>query len=234
MHDNKILSMFTGHDTMILSIEPNCKYPIFVSLSKDNIARVWDYDKVDAVALFSECQASCFDNTGEVLACVHNPKDLPKKMDVKHVYLYNVKEEGYDKPFSVLQAELDRNIHINTIKFSYDGKQVLLSDEHCGIYIMDAFEGGITTCTKLRTLDEPDERIMADFTPNSNYVLASYSNKVMLWNWNTDKMTHYPQIHVKDVRGLKFSTEHLFFASACQNLVLWCPDLDQLIHSDDN
>lgn len=122
LHDNVILAKFLGHVSRIISIDANSLSSNFVSVSTDEEARVWDYDKVEPIALFTECQAACNDNTGKVLACSHNPKNSEEK----YIYLYNMEEEMYDKPFSSLPIQDNQsNSFIKYMKFSYDGKYIL-------------------------------------------------------------------------------------------------------------
>lgn len=124
LHDNVILSSFSGHKSRIKNIDANSSSSTFVSVDESNEARVWDYNTVTPIALFTECVAAIFDNTGKVLACQYNPDGSA----TKHIYLYNAEESSFDKPFSTLQADCGE-----MVKFSYDGKYILTIEKTTGV-----------------------------------------------------------------------------------------------------
>ena len=70
LHDNNILCSFIGHTDSITHIDLNPANSTFVSCAKDNTTRVWEYEKKQCLIRISKSRASCFDNTGKVLACL--------------------------------------------------------------------------------------------------------------------------------------------------------------------
>ena len=70
LHDNNILCSFIGHTDSIISIDLNPADSSFVSQSKDNTTRVWEYEKKICKVRINKSKASCFDNTGMILACL--------------------------------------------------------------------------------------------------------------------------------------------------------------------
>jgi COMPASS component SWD2 len=72
LHDNNILCSFIGHNDSITSIDLNPLNSTFVSCSKDNTTRVWDFEKKQCLLKISKSKSGCFDNTGNVLACLFN------------------------------------------------------------------------------------------------------------------------------------------------------------------
>ena len=70
LHDNNILCSFVGHTDSITHLDLNPLNSTFVSCSKDGSTRVWDYEKKQCLIRINKTKASCFDNTGNVLACV--------------------------------------------------------------------------------------------------------------------------------------------------------------------
>jgi WD40 repeat protein len=102
LHDNNILCSFIGHTDSIISIDLNPADSSFVSQSKDNTTRVWEYEKKICKVRINKSKASCFDNTGMILACLFI-KGTGKEM-VQQVHLFNT-ENYEEKPFSIFQLE---------------------------------------------------------------------------------------------------------------------------------
>lgn len=203
LHDNIILARFSGHMSRIVSIEVNPLCSTFVSTANDEETRIWDYDKVDSVALFTECQSACIDNTGKVLACSH----CPKNSEEKHIYLYNMEEEMFDKPFSNLLIGDKKNSNLSFMKFSYDGKFILCIDSLNQVLIIDAFVGGIIIKLEDFT-DSMSSPLIADFTPCSQYVVIAMNKKVVFWDWSNNKEITLQQHHVKHINAIRFNTEY--------------------------
>ena len=172
LHDNIILAKFLGHEAIIVSIDVNSYFSKFVSVANDESAILWDFNKVEPVAEFTEWQAAWNDNTGKVLACSHNPRTS----DEKFIYLYNIDEEIYEKPFSTLTVQEDRDLgQIKTMKFSYDGKYIIWIDSRSNLFIVDAFVGGIISKLENMIEDIIVSPLVADITPCSQYILYGYN-----------------------------------------------------------
>jgi len=75
LHDNNILCSFVGHTDSITHLDLNPLNSTFVSCSKDGSTRVWDYEKKQCLIRINKTKAACFDNTGNVLACVYLKDD---------------------------------------------------------------------------------------------------------------------------------------------------------------
>lgn len=71
LHDNNILCSFVGHTEQITHLDLNPLNSTFVSCSKDGTSRVWEYEKKQCLIRIAKTKAACFDNTGNVLACVY-------------------------------------------------------------------------------------------------------------------------------------------------------------------
>ena len=71
LHDTNILCSFVGHSDTITHLDLNPLNSTFVSCSKDGTTRVWEYEKKQCLIRINKTRAACFDNTGNVLACVY-------------------------------------------------------------------------------------------------------------------------------------------------------------------
>ena len=224
LHDNVILAKFLGHESSIVSIDVNSCFSYFVTVANDESAIIWDFNKVEPVAEFSECQAAWNDNTGKVLACSHSPKTS----DQNAIYLYNVEEEIFEKSFSSLFLQEDKDIgQIKRMKFSYDGKFIMCIDSKSNLFIVDAYEGGIISKLSNAYDDVIVSPLVADITPCSQYVVIGFNKKWSIWDWNNNKEYSLTDIHAKHIKAIRFNTEFWMFSSGWQNLVIWTLDLPE-------
>jgi len=104
LHDNNILCSFIGHTDSITSIDLNPADSTFVSQSKDNTTRVWEYEKKQCKIRISKSRASCFDSTGMILSCLFAKKESESSRIVQQVHLFNTENYG-EKPFSIFSIE---------------------------------------------------------------------------------------------------------------------------------
>jgi WD40 repeat protein len=84
LHDNNILCSFVGHTDSITHLDLNPLNSTFVSCSKDGSTRVWDYEKKQCLIRINKTKAACFDNTGNVLACVYLKDDKGGSSSADH------------------------------------------------------------------------------------------------------------------------------------------------------
>ena len=91
--------------------------------------------------------------------------------------------------------------------------------------IIDAFIGGILTKLASSADELRSSPIVADFTPCSKYVAIALNKKISFWEWETNKEIPIEQHHPKHINALKLNTEYCMVASACQNVIIWTPDI---------
>lgn len=140
LHDNVILCSFIGHTDSITSIDLNPADSSFVSQSKDNTTRVWEYEKKVCKIRITKSRASCFDNTGMILACLYG-KGAAAKDNVQQVHLFNT-ENYEERPFSVFQLDDgEYSAEIRQMKFSPDGQHILLGTTENIIFLIDSYQG---------------------------------------------------------------------------------------------
>lgn len=89
LHDNNILCSFIGHTDTITHLDVNPLTSTFVSCSKDNTTRVWDYEKKQCLIRISKSRAACFDNTGNVLACLFIKDNDKSDQQIQQIHLFN-------------------------------------------------------------------------------------------------------------------------------------------------
>ena len=197
----------------------------FVSTSKDNTARVWNIAQKKLLAIYQNAKAAAFDNTGKVLAVSFAAVDVdsrePKDSQRYFVNLYDA-ATCQDTPFSTFMLEEGE---IKRIKFSNNGQHVMCSTDS-GYHILDAYTGE-KKC-KFEPLISPESGtcLEGSFSPDSQYfTCGSEDGTILIWNILTGKQVCKLEKHFKAVNAIKFSNKFAILASACQNLLLWQPQI---------
>ncbi|KAL0823493.1 hypothetical protein Bca101_047170 [Brassica carinata] len=174
MYDNRILRYFKGHKDRVVSL---CMSPIndsFMSGSLDRSVRLWDLrvNACQGILHLRGRPAVAYDQQGLVFAIA---------MEGGAVKLFD--SRCYDKgPFDTFLVGGD-TAEVNDIKFSNDGKSMLLTTTNNNIYVLDAYHGEKKCGFSL----EPSQgtSLEATFTPDGKYVLSG-SGDGTLHAWNIE------------------------------------------------
>jgi COMPASS component SWD2 len=178
LHDNNILCSFIGHSDLITHLDLNPKDQTFLSCSKDGTTRVWDYQKKECLIKINKSKTSCFDNSGMIMAClfVRPKKDNQEGQLDQMIHLF--KADNYkDKAFNTFMIEFEHR-EITTMKFSPNGKYILLATQQNLILLLDAFKGTIVRKFEAPINGNPcsNIRVESGFSPDSNYVMSGSTN----------------------------------------------------------
>ncbi|XP_068664602.1 protein ANTHESIS POMOTING FACTOR 1 isoform X2 [Aristolochia californica] len=172
MYDNRCLRYFKGHKDRIVSL---CMSPIndsFMSGSLDHTVRLWDL-RVNACQGLMRLRGrpSCaYDQQGLVFAVA---------MEGGAIKLFD--SRSYDKgPFDTFLVGGD-TAEVCDIKFSNDGKSMLLTTTNNHIYVLDAYCGEKRCGFSVEP--SPNVTIEATFTPDGQYVVSG-SGDGMLHSWS--------------------------------------------------
>ncbi|KAG5527216.1 hypothetical protein RHGRI_028200 [Rhododendron griersonianum] len=161
MYDNRCLRYFKGHKERVVSL---CMSPVndsFMSGSLDHSVRIWDLrvNACQGILRLRGRPTVAYDQQGLVFAVA---------MEGGAIKLFD--SRSYDKgPFDTFLVGGDM-AEVCDIKFSNDGKSMLLTTTSNNIYVLDAY-GGEKRCGF--SLDpSPNTTIEATFTPDGQYVLS--------------------------------------------------------------
>nr|GLL26656.1 WD repeat-containing protein 82-B [Ipomoea trifida] len=214
MYDNRCLRYFKGHKERVVSL---CMSPVndsFMSGSLDHSVRIWDL-RVNACQGIMHLRGRptvAYDQQGLVFAVA---------MEGGAIKLFD--SRSYDKgPFDTFLVGGD-TAEVCDIKFSNDGKSMLLMTTSNNIYILDAYcgekRGGFSVDPS------PNTTVEATFTPDGQYVLSgSGDGNLHAWNIkNRNKVASWDS-YVGVASCVKWAPRRVMFAAASSVLTLWIPD----------
>lgn len=216
LHTNEVMFSFLGHADLITDLNINPKMDTFISTSRDKTSRIWDLSSKKCLAIIQDCNHSCFDNTGMVIASITSMND-----GSNHLNLYS--EEDFKKgPFNVFRVNADGSV-VKQLKFTPDGLKIICNTEDNLILIIDSFEG--TVLKKLTAeISFGDVFIKVDVSPDSKYLISgSESGNILIMNIEKESVIASLSNHPLISLCVKFNPVYNIVASSCQNLVLWQP-----------
>lgn len=218
--DNKFIRYFPGHTASVISLSMSPVDDTFISSSLDKTIRIWD--------LRSNCQgvtkplgtAVCsFDPDGLIFAA---------GVDSELIKLYDLR--AFDKgPFASFETLFNRVCDWTGLKFSNNGKQILISTNGGMIRVLNSFSGAM-----LHTFSGYNNSrgvpLEACFTPDSQFVMiGSEDGRVHVWSTESGmKVAVLDGKHPGPINTLQFNPRYMTFASACINLTFWLPCDDDL------
>ncbi|XP_012883498.1 PREDICTED: WD repeat-containing protein 82 [Dipodomys ordii] len=219
LHDNKYIRYFPGHSKRVVALSMSPVDDTFISGSLDKTIRLWDLRSPNCQGLMHlQGKPVCsFDPEGLIFAAGVNSE---------MVKLYDLR--SFDKgPFATFKMQYDRTCEWTGLKFSNDGKLILISTNGSFIRLIDAFKGvvmhtfGGYANSKAVTLE-------ASFTPDSQFIMiGSEDGKIHVWNGESGiKVAVLDGKHTGPITCLQFNPKFMTFASACSNMAFWLPTID--------
>ncbi|KAF6101664.1 WD repeat domain 82 [Phyllostomus discolor] len=145
----------------------------------------------------------------------------------KTIRLWDLRSPNCQGPFATFKMQYDRTCEWTGLKFSNDGKLILISTNGSFIRLIDAFKGvvmhtfGGYANSKAVTLE-------ASFTPDSQFIMiGSEDGKIHVWNGESGiKVAVLDGKHTGPITCLQFNPKFMTFASACSNMAFWLPTID--------
>lgn len=227
LHDNKYIRYFVGHEKRVVTLRMSPADDTFLSGSLDQTVRLWDLKVEKPLAKFP-CQGSPvlnYDPEGLIFAAGINSESI-KLFDLR---LY---EKG---PFNTIRIPKPPPEQVWTsLKFSPNGKQILITTNCEELYVLDAFSGQplhkLTIGPKLPSpVDNPCE---ASYSPDSQYILCgAHDGTLHVWSackGNKVVVLRPQRTSPEAMQCVKFNPKFMLIASACSRLSLWIPTIDDL------
>lgn len=220
LHDNKYIRYFPGHTKKVVAL---CMSPIndsFLSGSLDKTVRLWDLKSPNCQGLMhlSGRPVTAFDPEGLIFAA---------GVKSESVMLYDLRT--FDKgPFSTFKlAPESKDCEWTGMKFSPDGKLIVISTNGQHIRLIDAYQGNpvFKFTGQVNSKRIPLE---ASFTPDSQFVIAGSSDgKIHCWNTESgSKVATLASEHPGPIQCIQHNPRFMMMVSACTNVGMWLPYVD--------
>lgn len=136
---------FVGHSDLVTSLCAHQSSKLFLSAGKDRTVRLWDTRSPRSVSMatFDDAPLCAWEPSGALFAVGVNSQEI-RMFDLRGL------ESG---PFATFDCNKDFNCDWSHLKFSHDGKQILIS----------------TNGTKIRVISSHCGKIIHSFLSNSFY-----------------------------------------------------------------
>lgn len=221
LHDNRYLRYFKGHRDRVCSIAMSPRSDCFLSASLDATIRLWDLNS-------PHCQGLMRRRSGKMAMVEFDPEGILFALAVSNntVKLYDL--NTYDRgPFLTFQVEHHAELEWTGLKFSPDGRYLLLSsaEKH---FLADSYTGAHVAELTARDILTP-----ASFSPDGQYVFSGTTKgDICVWNAKESDLVPFPighplhqfSGHPGPVSNVLFNPRYSMFASACQELRFWLPN----------
>nr|XP_058145039.1 WD repeat-containing protein 82-like [Dasypus novemcinctus] len=219
LHDNRYIRYFPGHNKRVVALSMSPVNDSFISGSLDRTIRLWDLRSPNCQGLMHlQGKPVCsFDPEGLIFAVGVN-SELVKLYDLR----------SFDKgSFATFKVPCDRTCEWTGLKFSNDGKSILISTKGSFIHLIDAFRG-VEMHRFGGYANSKGVALEASFTPDSQFVMTgSEDGKIHIWNGESgEKIAVLDGKHSGPINCLQFNPKFMTFASACCNVVFWLPTLN--------
>ncbi|CAI0455064.1 unnamed protein product, partial [Linum tenue] len=205
MYDNRCLRYFKGHNDRIVSL---CMSPIndsFMSGSLDHSARIWDLrvNACQGILRLRGRPTVAYDQQGLVFAVA---------MEGGAIKLFD--SRSYDKgPFDTFLVGGD-TAEVCDIKFSNDGKSMLLTTSNNNVYVLDAYAG---------EKSEKDDPVLTSY--DFMFLLGSGDGTLRAWNINKpNEPVACWSSHIGVPSCLKWAPRRVMFVATSSVLTFWIPD----------
>ncbi|KAF4383220.1 hypothetical protein F8388_009251 [Cannabis sativa] len=218
LHDNKYLRYFKGHHDRVVSLSLCARKECFISGSLDRTVLLWDQraEKCQGLLRVQGRPATAYDDQGLVFSIAFGG------------YIRMFDARMYEKgPFDIFSVGGDVS-DANVIKFSNDGRLMLLTTMDGHIHVLDSFRGTLLSTYNVKPVSK-NSTLEASFSPEGMFVISgSGDGSVYAWSVRSGKEVASWMSAENEPPVIKWAPGNLMFVTGSSELSFWVPDLSKL------
>ncbi|KAJ0234378.1 WD_REPEATS_REGION domain-containing protein [Hirschfeldia incana] len=220
LHDNKYLRYFKGHHDRVVSLSLCSGGESFISGSLDRTVLLWDQrvEKCQGLLRVQGRPAAAYDDQGLVFAIAFGG------------YIRMFDSRMYHKgPFEIFSVGGDLS-EANVVKFSNDGRFMLLTTMDGHIHVLDSFRGTLLSTYSVKPVAE-ESTLDATFSPDGMYVVSgSGDGSAHAWSARSGKQVQsWMGGHGSEAPPvIKWAPGSPMFVTGSSELAFVIPDLSKL------
>ncbi|KAL3527206.1 hypothetical protein ACH5RR_011862 [Cinchona calisaya] len=218
LHDNKYLRYFKGHHDRVVSLTLCSRKECFISGSLDRTVLLWDQraEKCQGLLRVQGRPAITYDDQGLVFAIAYGG----------HIRMFDSRK--YEKgPFDIFSLGGDMS-DANVVKFSNDGRLMLLTTSDGLIHVLDSFCGTLLSTYNVKPVLS-GSTLEASFSPEGMFVISgSGDGNVYAWSVRSGKEVVSWRSTQAEPPVIKWAPGSLMFVTGSSELSFWIPDLSKL------
>ncbi|VVB18358.1 unnamed protein product [Arabis nemorensis] len=218
LHDNKYLRYFKGHHDRVVSLSLCSGGECFISGSLDRTVLLWDQrvEKCQGLLRVQGRPAAAYDDQGLVFAIAFGG------------YIRMFDARMYEKgPFEIFSVGGDHS-EANVVKFSNDGRLMLLTTMDGHIHVLDSFRGTLLSTYSVKPVAE-ESTLDATFSPEGMFVVSgSGDGSTHAWGVRSGKQVHSWMGHGSEPAVIKWAPGSPMFVTGSTELAIVIPDLSKL------
>ncbi|KAK8944835.1 hypothetical protein KSP39_PZI007832 [Platanthera zijinensis] len=217
LNDNKYLRYFKGHHDRVVSLSLCPGKESFVSGSLDRTVLLWDQraEKSQGLLRVQGRPAVSYDDQGMIFAIAFG--GCVRMFDARKY------EKG---PFDTYSVGADKS-EANVLKFSSDGRFILLTTMNGHIHVLDSFRGNLLSTYNVKPVSS-HATLEASFSPDGLYIISgSGDGSVYAWSVRSGKVACWASTDTEPPL-IKWAPGCLMFTTGSSELSFWVPDLSKL------
>jgi len=217
LNDNRFVRYFKGHLDRVVSISFCSEKENFLSGSLDRTVLLWDQraEKSQGLLRVQGRPAVSYDDQGMVFAVAYGG----------HIRMFDARkfEKGPFEIFAV--GNEDSEAHV--IKFSSDGRRILLTTKAGRVLVIDSFHGNNIASYNVKPV-VTNSMLEASFSPDGNHIISgSGDGSVYAWNVRSGKVARWGSTD-NEPPLVRWAPGSLMFVTGSSELSCWVPDLSKL------
>ncbi|XP_066381021.1 protein ANTHESIS POMOTING FACTOR 1-like [Miscanthus floridulus] len=217
MNDNRFIRYYKGHVDRVVCIALCSGKENFLSCSLDRTILLWDHraEKSQGSLHVQRRPTVSYDDQGMVFAVAYGGR----------IRMFDTRKFGKG-PFETFSVGTDDS-EPHVIKFSSDGRQILLTTKAGRVHVLDSFEGNSIATFHAKPI-LTNSTLEASFCPEGNHIISgSGDGSVYAWNVESGKVACWESTDTKPPR-VRWSPGSLMFVTGTTELSCWVPDLSKL------